>query len=387
MNLVRLILRFISSIFKTICQAFVVPSRKEYQKLESKRTGTSSSSSGITSHHRSITPPYWVKSLSTEIHADVTSTPLVSTMTLRQFLSHPDGFHLALAPAFYGYYAYFGALLAIHEMDINCTGFYKSSDKISILPVSSKATPHAEQKVLLKSISGSSAGALVATAIAFGSDPRDAVDFISSLTLGSIADPPGFLGIFRGYSVEKLITKFFQGAEFKDTVIPVAVTAFDLLTRSTKIIDRGIIGRAVRASLSFPGLFQPVLYRNLIDASSLLPKTTLLIDGMIQDPHGLLGLSVLKSEARNKRVVNMVLGGFGGPPPGPSRLPNGVNAAEVVSICIKNTPEVSPLKMQNGPKAVRAAKEAVTDILDAPMYHGKEQGHYVLPIDASMFCY
>jgi hypothetical protein len=82
-------------------------------------------------------------------------------------------------------------------------------------------------------------------------------------------------------------------------------------------------------------LFQPVFCRNLIDATSSSPRTCLLVDGVIQDPFGLMGLSVLQPELKNKRIVNMILGGCGGPPPGPSRTPRGIHAAEVVSMSIK----------------------------------------------------
>jgi hypothetical protein len=304
-------------------------------------------------------------------------------MTLRQFISHPDGFHLAMAPAFYGFFAYFGALIALNEMDI-ASDCFKTSDSVSVLPTSN-STNTKSAKVLLQSIAGASAGAIAAAMIAFGVNPRDAADFASSLTLESFADPPGLLAVFKGCLLERIMTNFVQGARLEHAVIPVAVTAFDLFTMKTKILNQGCGGRAARASATFPGLFQPVLCRNLADASTMRPQTCLLVDGGIKDPHGLVGLTVLQPHLKNKRIVNLVLGGFGGPPPGPSRMPHGIYASEVVSISIKHTPDVSPFKMMNGPKAVRAAKDAVTDVLDAPMYHGKEPGHYILPIDASIF--
>ena len=385
MKLIKLVTRTVSQILRALLSVLLFWKRGKPKSRKANNIHDKAAVAlGISSHHRSIAPPYWKKSTNT--HADSTpSLPLISSMTLRQFLSHPDGFHLAMAPAFYGYFAYFGALIAFHEMEIHPSFHKASSESVSILPVA-KAGTSTEHKILLQSVTGASAGAIAAAMIAFGADPRDAADFASSLTLDSFADPPAILAVFKGRLLQQIMTKFIQGAHLENARIPVAVTAFDLLTMKTRILNQGCGGRAARASATFPGLFQPVLCRNLIDATNSLPKTSLLVDGGIKDPFGLVGLSVLQPHGSSKRIVNMVVGGFGGPPPGPSQMPHGVHAAEVVSISIKHTPHVSPFKMQNGPKAVRAAKEAIADILDAPMYHGKEPGHYILPIDASSFC-
>lgn len=72
---------------------------------------------------------------------------LSSDMTLRKYLNSPDGFHLGMAPAFFGFYAYFGALMTL--------------DELRLLPSSVQRLNH------LKSVSGSSAGAMVSVHLHF----------------------------------------------------------------------------------------------------------------------------------------------------------------------------------------------------------------------------
>ena len=66
-------------------------------------------------------------------------------------------------------------------------------------------------------------------------------------------------------------------------------------------------------------------------------------------------------------------------------MPIGLNARDVVSISIENTPACGPWAMANGPRAVHAAREAIKAVLDLPMYRGEEDGHYVVRIDATAF--
>ena len=66
-------------------------------------------------------------------------------------------------------------------------------------------------------------------------------------------------------------------------------------------------------------------------------------------------------------------------------MPPGVRATEVASISIENLPRPAPWAMEEGPRAVEAARRAVAAVLDAPMHLGREPGHYELCIDAAAF--
>jgi hypothetical protein len=82
----------------------------------------------------------------------------------------------------------------------------------------------------------------------------------------------------------------------EDSLIPVAVTAFDLQTMSTLILTSGSMALAARASATFPGVFQPVGCQEPIPPRTTTTATAMkkydyaLIDGGIQDTAGIMGL-------------------------------------------------------------------------------------------------
>ena len=315
-------------------------------------------------------------------------------------------------PRIFGIYVYFGVLTAFHESVLLPD---EIKDGKVILPICGSTVTSCRDKVqetLLKSVAGASAGAMAAVLIASGLNPRDSAEFASSVTFDKFADPPGYGGVLKGNIFEELMVKRLkrntpddegvkgESHKLENGRIPVAVTGFDLLSMSGKILTEGCMGRAARTSATFPGLFQPVGWIDsknkdkvkeaefgyLTRLKQRYIPDALLIDGGIADPAGLNGLAVLLPNIKNKRIVSLSLKSYGSRPPlGPSAMPTGLNAREVVSISIENTPACGPWAMANGPRAVHAAREAIKAVLDLPMYRGEEDGHYVVRIDATAF--
>lgn len=286
-------------------------------------------------------------------------------LTLREFLLEPSGYYLGMAPSFFGFYGYFGALAAWEEL---------SNSTFDVLQDN------------IKGVAGASAGAMAAILLAAGIPPRRAAEFCTSISLTDFADFPGLLTFFRGNKFEQIMQEFMQTEQPRSTLnlqdarIPVAVSGYDIQRMEGRILRRGNMARAARASACFPLLFQPVGW---VDGS----ENYLFVDGGIADMAGLAGLAALESKEKTpRRVVNMVVGDFlGSTSPGPSQIPKGVNASELLSITIQNLPRCGPLSMSNGPRAVEAARRAMQASLDAPLYRGQEEGHYELHIDASHF--
>jgi len=290
-------------------------------------------------------------------------------------------------------------------------------------------------------VAGASSGAMAAVLLASGLNPRESAEFASTMTLSNFADPVGIGSILRGDLFEEIMADFLREAKMKgkknssngsngsddkhdkmdsdndnsadevtnfqleEGLIPVAVTVFDLLSMKTRVLRKGCAARASRASACFPVLFQPVNIVGLDDDDNdddgtgtknkksffrrlmnlILPET-LCIDGGVLDSHGLLGLAQVHPEEERKRIVNVVAGTFGrGGELGPMEMPAGVDATEVLSISIENTPLCGPHNMANGPRAVEAAMNAINAVLDVPMHYGKGKNHFILNIDAEAF--
>jgi hypothetical protein len=311
--------------------------------------------------------------------------------TLRDYLTHPDGFHMAFAPAFFGFFAYFGCLSALEE----------GTGGLIVPPIAEKEMKNGEDNLCLglRSVSGASAGAMAATLLASGIDPTVAAEFTSKFTWGMVSDPPGLGGYVKGNRFEEAMVDFLlkeakvnrEGrsidtpVQFDEALIPCAVSGFDLLRMKGVLLSSGSMAKAARASAGFPGLFQPVAWRETnSDEKKWLPDS-LLIDGGIRDGLGLAGLGVLGGPEK-KRVVNVVVGDFGfSGPTGIHSLPEGVNASSLVSIAITGTPMCGPWAMENGKRAVESARKAMLAALDSPMEKGDGENHYVLRLDASKF--
>ena len=300
-------------------------------------------------------------------------------------------FHL-FRPAFFGFFAYFGALAALEE----------GTGGLIVPPIAEKRKDTDESTTIgLRSVSGASAGAMAATLLACGIEPKVAADFTSKFTWSMVSDPLGFGGYVRGNRFEEAMVNFLLAEaskanrvetssddpiQFDEALIPCAVTGFDLFSMKGKILSSGSMAKAARASAGFPGLFQPVAWRESggNNDKKWLPDS-LLIDGGIKDGLGLVGLSAFPG-VEKKRVVNVVVGDFGySGPTGIDSLPEGINASSLVSIAIVGTPMCGPWAMENGKRAVESARKAMLMALDAPMEKGDGDNHYVLRVDASKF--
>ncbi|KAL7461203.1 hypothetical protein ACHAXS_001625, partial [Conticribra weissflogii] len=313
----------------------------------------------------------------------------ITTVTLREYLSHPDGFHASFAPAFFGFFCYFGCLTGLEEE----TGGW-------IVPAP-PSTNGSFKDCRLKSVAGASAGAMAAVMLAAGIQPRKAAEFSSRITWKAVADPPGIGGFVKGERFEQIMREFIlenaqivrnphenpneidfvKSIHLEEALIPVAVSGFDLFRMKGKLISHGCMAKAARSSACFPGLFAPVPWSEDCkdsEESKLLPDS-LLIDGGVTDGLGLWGLSATPSPPdKRKRVINFVVGDFGYKgASGIAEMPDGIDVESLVSIAIMNTPLCGPWAMENGPKAVEAARRAIIAALDIPMERGTCDNHYV----------
>ena len=291
-----------------------------------------------------------------------------SNISLREYLASngdddEDGYYIAMGPSFFGFFAYFGALAALDDAGL------LSKDKV-------------------KGVAGASAGAMAATLIARGKKPSDAANFACSVKLSDFADPPGYFGAFKGNNFEYLMQQFLSSGDSREidgipllenSEIPVALTTFDLLRMRTKVLTEGNAARASRASSTFPGLFQPVIWKDQYDNS-----TSVLIDGGVLDHKGLLGLSALKHRTgKKKRVLNILLWGNS------QKEQNLFNFVEdttsLVTLKVANLPRSGPFSMSKGPMIVELAKKAMTVALDQPLMVAPD-GQMSVFVDSIVAC-
>ena len=91
--------------------------------------------------------------------------------------------------------------------------------------------------------------------------------------LSALFEPSLNGGIVKGDKVTKLLSLWLKNKEFKDLQIPFQTVATNLTTSEIIVFKKGKLADALRASMSIPSLFKPVIIDDQI-----------LIDGGISDP-------------------------------------------------------------------------------------------------------
>lgn len=80
--------------------------------------------------------------------------------------------------------------------------------------------------------------------------------FQTGQVLGNLATRPG---IDSGKGALSLLEELTEGKTFDQTSIPFRCNAVDLISGRERVFSSGSVARAIRASLSFPGFFDPLV--------------------------------------------------------------------------------------------------------------------------------
>ncbi|MEO0203221.1 MAG: patatin-like phospholipase family protein [candidate division WOR-3 bacterium] len=125
-----------------------------------------------------------------------------------------------------------------------------------------------EKKLKFDFIVGCSMGSLIGSLYALGYNSDVIRSIAKVLTSRNILNFKFFLsGFFDSKKVENILDEIFGDKQFKDTKIPIYITAVDLLTYNHIVFNNGYLKYAIRASISLPLVFKPVMIngRVLVD--------------------------------------------------------------------------------------------------------------------------
>ncbi|MBW4934143.1 patatin-like phospholipase family protein [Marinobacter sp. F4206] len=116
-----------------------------------------------------------------------------------------------------------------------------------------------EEQIRIHCISGTSAGALVASYYAFGRPAESILSICSTLNLSKIISftfERG--GLFSTNTIREMIHRDLGDCRIEDAEIPLAICATDIETGEQLVFREGNLADAVCASMAVPGLFVPV---------------------------------------------------------------------------------------------------------------------------------
>ena len=135
-----------------------------------------------------------------------------------------------------------------------------------------------EEGIKVDFIAGTSIGAIIGSAYALYGEVApllDAAYKVIKRPIDLMIDPAfPVKGIVSGKKIEALLAEFgFKDKEFRDLRIPMVITATDIIRWTCVALTQGSLIKAMRASISIPGIFSPVKYGD-----------TYLVDGGVTDP-------------------------------------------------------------------------------------------------------
>lgn len=127
-------------------------------------------------------------------------------------------------------------------------------------------------RIPIRAIAGSSMGGLVGALYCTGFTGEMIEEVILGLRRHHWIDFSfSKMGLVAGKKLEGLVSLLTRGRRFEDCQPPLTVVAVDIANGEVVHINRGDIARGVRATVSIPGVFSPVLWKNrlLVDGGVL----------------------------------------------------------------------------------------------------------------------
>lgn len=129
-------------------------------------------------------------------------------------------------------------------------------------------------KIDFDHVAGTSMGSLIAAFYAQGLTSREMSErfrqFLPS-DEGLLRYNLPFISFFRDKTVNRLLQRLFGNMRIEDLAKPLTIIAADLISGQEIRLQKGLIWRAVRASMSLPVVFPPVKYRDyyLVDGGAI----------------------------------------------------------------------------------------------------------------------
>jgi len=136
-------------------------------------------------------------------------------------------------------------------------------------------------------ISGTSIGAIIGAFYAAGMSGSQMIRLLYRIGLPEIGRMVDFnifgrTALLKGRGVEGFLHKHIPANTFQDLKIPLKIVTTDFWRRKQIVLESGALIPAIRASMSLPGLFEPVRIGNtvLIDGGAVNPVPCDIIRGL-----------------------------------------------------------------------------------------------------------
>jgi NTE family protein len=165
----------------------------------------------------------------------------------------------------------------------------------------------AEEGIAAAVVAGTSAGSLVGALYCAGKSWEEIREVGHRIDWPDLVSPTWpSLGLVRTDKLEKVIDRLLEGRSFYQLDVPFKAVAVDIQRGEPVIIDRGSVARAVRASASIPGIFEPTIWedRYLVDGGLMNDVPVDVARGMGADV--VLGVNLNRDRISTGKPQSMV---------------------------------------------------------------------------------
>jgi NTE family protein len=164
-----------------------------------------------------------------------------------------------------------------------------------------------EEGIRIHCVAGTSAGSLIGSLFCAGLSWEKIKEIAQDIDWSDLVSPTWpSLGIVNPDKLEKTVNKFVQKKRFEDLSIPFRAVAVDITSGEEVVLRSGSVARAVRASCSIPGIFQPteVEGRLLVDGGLVNDVPTDVVRDMGADR--VIGVDLNADRVVPKRPENLI---------------------------------------------------------------------------------
>jgi len=115
------------------------------------------------------------------------------------------------------------------------------------------------ERIPIDRVVGTSMGGLIGAAYAVGVPVKDMEEHAYNFNFKKLLDPTlPKIGLLAGDKLEILIKELIAHRNFEDCRIPLAIVTTDIETGEEIVYQKGNLTKIIRASCSWPGIFNPV---------------------------------------------------------------------------------------------------------------------------------
>ncbi len=124
-----------------------------------------------------------------------------------------------------------------------------------------------EQNIKIDYVCGTSIGSIMAALIAMDMSAQEVSDMSEQVFMNNPTPLKDFnlfpfYGLLSGKKINQLLQDVFQDIQIEDLWVPYFCVSSDLTSAKMRLHEQGPLWKSIRASISLPGVFPPVIYEN-----------------------------------------------------------------------------------------------------------------------------